>query len=161
MNSEMIPKIHRRISLTKISSQAFKEARSPNVDLLILYFYLNLALCSLRIQQYYRKADAIILTFDCTERSSFYNIESWIQQINAKAQNDVLKIIVSNKIDITHRDITFEEGEKIAKDYNWTYFETSAKTGHNINALFQTVAESLLESDACKIPSFHINFHST
>jgi putative ribosome biogenesis GTPase RsgA len=42
-------------------------------------------------------------------------------------------MIVCNKIDLTDdREVTTEEGQSMAKQYNLKYFETSAKTGEGI-----------------------------
>lgn len=36
------------------------------------------------------------------------------------------------KINIFYRQVTVEEGEKKAKDYNIMFIETSAKAGYNV-----------------------------
>ena len=41
-----------------------------------------------------------MLVFDCTGRESFNNIESWMDEIEQYAPEDVMKIIVSNKVDV-------------------------------------------------------------
>lgn len=41
---------------------------------------------------------------------------------------------------VEQKEITKEEGEKIAAQYNMKFFETSAKTGMNIKEAFETIA---------------------
>jgi Ras-related protein Rab-8A len=47
-----------------------------------------------------------------------------------------MKILVANKIDLPNRVIEAERGEQLAKEYGLHFFETSARTGANINELF-------------------------
>ena len=41
------------------------------------------------------------------------------------------------------RQVTTEEGEKKAKEYNIMYIETSAKAGYNVKLLFRKIAQAL------------------
>jgi Ras-related protein Rab-6A len=51
---------------------------------------------------------------------------------------------VGNKTDLQEkREVSFEEGEAKAKEYNVMFIETSAKVGFNIKALFRKVAAAL------------------
>jgi hypothetical protein len=52
-------------------------------------------------------------------------------------------VLVANKKDIVEKDpsrcqVSTEEGRRIAQGYNATYIETSALTGANVNAVFET-----------------------
>ena len=41
-------------------------------------------------------------------------------------------IIIGNKIDVENREVQFYDAESFSKSYNYPYFETSAKTGENV-----------------------------
>ena len=41
------------------------------------------------------------------------------------------------------RQVTTEEGEKKAKEFNVMFIETSAKAGYNVKALFKKIAQAL------------------
>ena len=56
-----------------------------------------------------------------------------------------MKILVANKIDLPNRVIETERGEQLAKEYGLAFFETSARTGQNINELFQQMAQSIMK----------------
>jgi GTPase SAR1 family protein len=55
-----------------------------------------------------------------------------------------MMIVVGNKIDLANRRaVDKAEGEQLAASVNAPYFETSAKTNENIDAVFQTICESV------------------
>ncbi|XP_072339053.1 ras-related protein Rab-37-like isoform X4 [Scyliorhinus torazame] len=76
---------------------------------------------------YYRDAQALLLLYDITSKSSFDN----------------------TRADITsERAIKREEGEKLAREYGVPFIETSAKTGINVELAFLAVAKELKHRSA-------------
>ena len=61
-------------------------------------------------QTYYKGAMGIVLVYDCTEEVTFNNITNWLKQIEQHASDDVMKILVDNKIDLPNRVIETERG---------------------------------------------------
>ena len=54
----------------------------------------------------------------------------WINEVETKAPQSTLKIIVANKTDLVEeRVIKKEDGEKLARKFDALYVECSAKTG--------------------------------
>ena len=102
---------------------------------------------------YYKGAHGIILTYDVTDQNSFKNIRNWIKQIEANAQTNVCKVLVGNKCDKPDRTVTEEDGQKLAQDYNMSFFETSAKTNQNVNEVFNFLTQEILKSNAGKTPA--------
>ena len=81
---------------------------------------------------YYKGAHDIILTYDVTDINSFKNIRNWIKQIEQNVQNSVCKVLVGNKCDKNERLVSFDEGQKLAKEFGMQFFENSAKTNINL-----------------------------
>lgn len=102
---------------------------------------------------YYKGAHGIILTFDVTDETSFKNIKNWVKQIETNAQNNVCKVLVGNKCDREDRKVTFEEGSKLAAEFNMKYFETSAKTNHNVNETFSYLTKDILSNTDSRKPT--------
>ena len=73
-------------------------------------------------------------------------ITKWIENIekNADRKKKVL-ILVGNKIDINRREVTTEEGMNFAKERNMKYFESSARTGFDVENALLTVNRFLRE----------------
>jgi len=96
----------------------------------------------------FKKCKGIILVYSIDDESSFKNIEiKWIEKI--KESFDISKIsfiLVGNKKDLKNkRIISEEEGKKLAEDNNFIFLETSAKTGENVNEIFQTIFEIIVK----------------
>ena len=85
---------------------------------------------------YYKGANGIILTYDVTDENSFKNIRTWVKQIEQNAQSTVCKVLVGNKCDREDRKVTLEDGQKLSKEFNMIFFETSAKTYYNVSETF-------------------------
>ena len=95
---------------------------------------------------YYRGADAAFVVFDLSSKSSFKNLNEWIESYYKYSNPDVEKnvILIGNKSDlIDKREVAKEEIEKFIKDNNINYFETSAKDGKNIDECFTFIAEKI------------------
>jgi len=96
---------------------------------------------------YYRDADALILLYDITNRSSFENVRNWLAQIKEHAKDSVEITLCGNKADlIGHRKVKADEGRQLAHAYNIVFMETSAKTGQNIHETFMELTRRLINS---------------
>ena len=64
---------------------------------------------------------------------SFNNVVKWIDDAKTIRGNDLLIILVGNKIDAAEkRQVATEEGQALAKELDVMFIETSAKAGINI-----------------------------
>ena len=96
---------------------------------------------------FFRNAQGIIIVFDVTNKESFDNLQYWIQSIlnNISDIGNIPVIIIGNKIDLPQREINKEDGENYAKKYNYKYFETSAKSGENIEESIMFLVREVLK----------------
>nr|CAH7724736.1 unnamed protein product [Callosobruchus chinensis] len=66
---------------------------------------------------YYRGAMGIMLVYDITNEKSFENIVKWLRNIDEHANEDVEKMILGNKCDMTDkRTVSKERGETVRKN---------------------------------------------
>jgi Ras-related protein Rab-1A len=95
---------------------------------------------------YYRGTQAAIICFDLTNKNSFNSIERWYSDFS-QFYNPIFEkivILVGNKSDlIEDRVVSHEEIENLCRLNRFEYYETSAKTGENIESLFDDLAKRL------------------
>ena len=98
-------------------------------------------------RNYYKGARGIILIYDVTNIKSYENIKKWINEIKEEISEKVSIVLIANKIDNEpERKISREQGEKLAKDNDVTFFETSAKTGEGVNESVFYLVQKIVET---------------
>ena len=96
--------------------------------------------------QYYKSADGIILVYDVTDEASFEKIRDWMEQILSNTQKDEIGLVLlGNKCDMEPRNITEEQGNKMAGELGINYFETSALSGQGINDAFEQLTKDIMK----------------
>ena len=94
-------------------------------------------------KQYYRNSDGILLVFDVTKFETFNVLEEWINNIKNQTSNDIIVVLVGNKIDLNNKVISDDEIKNFANDNKFKYFLTSAATGKNINEVFDYIVKEI------------------
>ena len=98
---------------------------------------------------YYRDANGVILIYDVANKSTFKNLNMWLNDINNKNLRESISIIlVANKIDLPNREISYEEGDDFAQKNNLLYCETSIKEGKNIEDVFDMITRDIIENNS-------------
>lgn len=97
-------------------------------------------------KSFFRGSMAIILVYDTTNPTSFDNIRSWLLLIENNISNNVILVLVGSKTDLENQKIiTTEMGQALADEYNMKFYETSSKSGLNVNELFIETTHSAYE----------------
>ena len=94
---------------------------------------------------YFKNVDGIFLTFDLTEKSSYENLNSWINNIIEEANDpkELKLILLGNKCDKKEQKV-LEENE-IKKKFKYPYLETSAKKGTNVIKAFEEMIDLIIK----------------
>ena len=111
---------------------------------------------------YYRNSNGICIVFDITNKESFNSLPDWFSEIDKFASDNVSKILIGNKSDLTkERQVTTEDAKELAKKYKIDYIEASAKDSTNVQQLFIELTRQIKESNVQKhlvnIPEEKIN----
>jgi DnaJ family protein C protein 27 len=108
--------------------------------------------------EFYGDAQAAVVVYDVTNRRSFAELDSWLEEANRyncplsklhKSGDAPFVILCANKADLPKRTVSREEGLDFAHQHGFYYFETSAATGESVNEalsyLFEKVVSHHLE----------------
>ena len=93
-------------------------------------------------KNFYRNSDGVIIVYDVTSRSTFEKVQEWVHSISeyTDSEKNVQKILVGNKIDLP-RQVSEEEGKKLADLYNIPFFEASAKENIGVDEFMKKIIE--------------------
>ena len=95
---------------------------------------------------YINNSQGFIFVYDITNRESFNNVENWVNLALEKNNKNICNFLVGNKTDKeAERKVSVKEGEILAKEKNFFFLETSAKTDDNVQKLFYYCLYRLIE----------------
>ena len=105
---------------------------------------------------YYNEVCGAFVCFDLTEQDSFDAVNFWLQDLNANAPKNIVKILVGLKLDLVQplenmpekrasdvilkRGVSSETATIFAQRNKMHYIELSSKTGHNVEQAFYKMA---------------------
>lgn len=101
---------------------------------------------------YMRNMHGFVLVYSIICPNSFAEIRNiHAQLLRVKDTDWVPLVIVGNKSDMeSHRLVSREQGEQLAKEFNCSFFETSAKTRVNIDDIFCDILKQVIHSSSGK-----------
>ena len=93
--------------------------------------------------EFYKEAQAMILFYDMTKKSSFDALDMWLREASRHGGEALPVYVVGNKLDLDKkRTVAKFDAEKWAKTRQFAgYFEVSAKDNNGFLQLYQTIAE--------------------
>jgi len=92
---------------------------------------------------YYKGAQGVVVCFAVDNRESFHGSKNWLTQVKQLANSKVISILVGCKSDIHPREVSIEEAERFAAEYDIKYVEISSLDGTNIDSTFQDLLEAM------------------
>jgi len=79
--------------------------------------------------------------YDTTDNETFEHVKTWLHEIDRYASENVNKLLVGNKSDLTtKRQVDTEAAKAFASEVNIPFLETSAKNATNVEDAFMTMA---------------------
>lgn len=105
-------------------------------------------------KSYFRRADGVLLLYDCSYERSFMSVREWVDSIEEGAQKKVPIMLCGNKSDLREdaekqgrKVVHFEEGQRLAREFEGLFIETSAKEGSNIVDAVTELSRLLMASE--------------
>jgi len=96
---------------------------------------------------FFRDAMGFLLVFDLTNEQSFLNIRNWLDQLKQHSYCETPDIVLcGNKVDLdAMRTVTEDRIKQTAETYGLPYIETSAATGHNVDAAVNLLLDLVMK----------------
>ncbi len=92
---------------------------------------------------FYQNANGALLVYDLTRPDTLEKLPLWYDACKTYAPS-IKTLVVGNKCDL-ERTVSRDEGERIARQLgSMGFYETSAKTGNNIEQAFDALALSII-----------------
>ncbi len=98
-------------------------------------------------RRYMAGASMAIIVYDVTRPQTFLDIGEWFTKFITVCPNAVVAV-VANKIDREDRLVPPEAGNMVTQWLDVLHYETSAKTGENINTLFTDLVQRAVARQA-------------
>ena len=96
-------------------------------------------------KNYFNNSQGFVLAYDINNRETFEKVEYWIEEIKAKADENIKCILIGTKCDLDKREVNEEEGIELGEKYGYKFLETSAKENININEAFDTLVSEIIK----------------
>jgi len=93
--------------------------------------------------KYFSGARAAFIVYDVTRPATFENIRVWLEDLERFVREKIHMILVGNKIDLP-ANVDRKAGERLANKIGAEFIETSARTGENVERLFEKITRNLL-----------------
>jgi small GTP-binding protein len=95
-------------------------------------------------RSYYKNSNGALAVYDITDRESLTLVETLITYYKNESESSMPMniVLVGNKYDMAtkHRQVSLEEGQRVAEHYNIPFYEISAKKNINVDEVFFEVA---------------------
>ena len=100
-------------------------------------------------EQYMRSGEGFVIIYSITDRQSFLEAAQAKTQIERVRRGDgTPMVLVANKMDLeSKREVTTEEGQALAREFDCPFFETSAALRHFVDDVFHTLIRQIRKKE--------------
>ncbi len=136
----------------KVSSKSFNLALSTpprefKIDMTIWDIMGAKGFRELLKEAYFFQAQGVLAVCDVTRRDTLEELLGWQEAVRG-VSGWVPMVVLANKTDLPNAEVAQRDLEVFCSPKGWPFVLTSAKTGHNVEEAFRTIARLYLESIA-------------
>ena len=94
---------------------------------------------------YFKEAKGALICYDINNPLSFKNLDKWVSDLEENI-GKVPTLLIGNKTDL-ERKVSRKEGLKYANKHGFLFIECSAKTGENVDDIFEKLAIEIFKKE--------------
>lgn len=135
---------------TKVSKKSFNVVREDldtefDMNMTIWDIMGEKTFTDLLKEAFFTGATGVLAVCDLTRKKTLKELDGWIKGVYGVA-GKVPIAILGNKMDLRSRkQLTKKDLDELCKKYNSVAYLTSAKTGRNVESVFQQLAEEIVD----------------
>ena len=92
---------------------------------------------------FFRGTTGALIAFSLDDKKSLENVITWANQLKTIAGDSVFIVLVGNKCDLSENKISKDYINLMIRKLNVGYFETSAKSGKNVEDAFMFLFQAI------------------
>lgn len=106
-------------------------------------------------EQYMRSGEGFVIMYSITDRQSFREVSQAKKQIERlRRSEDIPMVLVANKTDLeSKREVTTEEGQALAQEFDCPFFETSAALRQFVDDVFHSLIRQIRRKERMGLKS--------
>ena len=92
----------------------------------------------------FRNADGVLIVYDVTSRESFIKTEAWIKAVINNCRDNIHRVLVGNKADLSEKNVLNEEGYLYAELNQMKFSEISANDKANVDNMILSLCNDIV-----------------
>ncbi|XP_053385020.1 ras and EF-hand domain-containing protein homolog isoform X2 [Mercenaria mercenaria] len=117
-------------------------------------------------KSYFRRADGVLLLYDCTYERSFMSIREWMDSIEDGSIKKLPIMLCGNKTDMRSEAerlgrsiVSYDDGQRLAREYSALFIETSAKDGTNVSECVTELTRLMRANEDLEVKESGLQLH--
>eukprot|EP01111_Echinosteliopsis_oligospora_P008205 TRINITY_DN2371_c0_g1_i2.p1 TRINITY_DN2371_c0_g1~~TRINITY_DN2371_c0_g1_i2.p1 ORF type:complete len:129 (+),score=20.35 TRINITY_DN2371_c0_g1_i2:257-643(+) len=92
---------------------------------------------------YYKNTHGVLMFYDMTRYESFAQLPFYLEQMKRYCSSDCIAMLIGTKSDLKNQiQVSSKEAKEFAEKHNMSLYETSSKTGENLEEATMELARS-------------------
>ncbi len=100
-------------------------------------------------QNYLKGTNGALILFDLTQKKTLSHVNNWIEDV-LRGVGTIPMMVIGNKSDLEYSKSIVEKAQRLCESIDVPLYLTSAKTGDNMNEIFEIISKKMIEIPSWK-----------